>query len=634
MCGIAGYWERGAYRQSAEVLGRMVRALEHRGPDDQGDWRDHQAGVHLGHSRLSVVDLSAAGHQPMRSHSGRFTIVFNGEIYNHDEIRRELQRDWRGHSDTETLLAAIEEWGLRKALGRAHGMFALAMWDSQREVLSLARDRVGEKPLYYGHFTSTFVFASELKALEVHPAFRGDICTDGLELLLRYNYLPAPHSIYEGVSKLVPGTILEVGRGQESISTYWSASAVAESGLDNPVAVDFQTATDEFERRLMKAIGKQMIADVPLGAFLSGGIDSSTVVALMQAQSSTPVRTFSIGFREPGFDEAVYAKAVAQHLGTRHVELYVSPQAARDVIPTLSTIYDEPFADSSQIPTILVSRLARGHVTVALSGDGGDELFGGYNRHLITARLWPLLTRVPRFARMLARRGLTSISPQRWNDIAALFGRRNDAIGDKVYKAARALAAPTNEQLYMLFTDLWRDGSPVVRGSTGRSVLDGLEVPENASLVEAMMLLDLLTYLPDDILCKVDRAAMSVSLETRVPFLDHEVVEYAWRLPLEMKIHRGTSKRILREVLYRHVPRSLVERPKMGFGVPLASWLRGPLKDWAEDLLSRTRLEQEGLLDVDRVREKWKDHLSKRRNWHVELWGVLMFESWLAHRRG
>jgi asparagine synthase (glutamine-hydrolysing) len=587
----------------------------------------------------------------MRSPGGRYVIVFNGEIYNHSELREELgaagqAHNWRGHSDTETLLAAFEAWGIRRTLERSTGMFAFALWDRQERALTLARDRLGEKPLYYGRQRGggAFLFGSELKALAQHPGFIGDVDRQALTLLLRYTYIPAPFSIYRGIAKLPPGSFLtlEAGAAEPRIEEYWSGSAVAEAGVADPLSLTADEAIDGLGQKLESAIARQMIADVPLGAFLSGGVDSSTVVALMQKLSPRPVKTFSIGFHEKGYNEAEHAQEVARHLGTEHTELYVTPEEARAVIPGLPQIYDEPFADPSQIPTHLVSKLAREHVTVALSGDGGDELFGGYTRYLMTAGLWGRIAGIPRPLRAAAARALTAVPSSAWTSLGHAAGgmlpkiARFDRLGDKVHKGAPLLRSESAEELYGGMVSLWRDPqSLVVGGAEPPSQATGA-APELGGLgtIERMMALDMLGYLPDDILAKVDRAAMAVSLETRVPYLDHHVVEFAWRLPLDLKIRGGETKWILRQLLYRHVPRELIERPKMGFGVPIGAWLRGPLRDWAEALLDERRLLEEGYLRAGPIRQAWQDHLSGRTDQQYRLWSVLMFQSWLEATAG
>lgn len=646
MCGLVGFLG-GLAQQEAQsnegLLRQMADSIVHRGPDDAGYWFDLNQSIALGHRRLSIVDLSPAGHQPMHSKSERYVLVFNGEIYNHLALRIELEKGgdiaWRGHSDTETLLAGFSTWGIQGTLERSIGMFAIAVWDRQTNRLTLARDRIGEKPLYYGWQGSgnsaVFLFGSELKALRAHPAFHAEVDRDALSLLLRHNYVPAPHSIYKGIAKLNPGCLLTVSLKQREpeVVTYWSGAKVATAGVANRFTGSATQAVDELETLLKDAVRQQMMADVPLGAFLSGGVDSSTVVALMQTQSPRPVKTFTIGFNEAGYNEAVHAKAVAKHLGTEHTELYVTAEQAMAVIPRLPALYDEPFADSSQIPTFLVSQLARQHVTVSLSGDAGDELFCGYSRYQITANLWHKLSVLPIPLRKLMAQGVKCVSPQAWNHLTALVPRsvRGANIGDKLHKGANVLASGSVDALYLGLASHWADPASVVIGGLEPATLLTGNAPNLSGLdeIERMMALDMLTYLPDDILAKVDRASMGVSLESRVPFLDHRVVEFAWRLPQAMKLREGQTKWALRQVLYRHVPKALIERPKMGFAVPLQDWLRGPLRDWAESLLDEARLEREGYFHPAPVRQKWAEYLSGQRNWTPHLWCVLMFQAWL-----
>lgn len=670
MCGFVGYMYGVSGCQperERQILAKMADAIEKRGPDEFGYWVGYENGIALAHRRLSILDLSAAGGQPMWSASRRYVIVFNGEIYNHSELRADLGPavgsyesnrhvgdsstgvngdGWRGHSDTETLLAGIEAWGVEDTLRRAVGMFAFALWDREKRVLTLGRDRLGEKPLYYGWQgqgkEAAFLFGSDLAALRRHPAFAAHINRDALAMYMRNNCIGGVHSIYQGIYKLLPGHLLTITAGQTEsrVLAWWSAAKVAEQGVSKPFVGSPEQAVDELQALLLSAVGQQMVADVPLGAFLSGGVDSSTVVALMQAQSSHPVKTFSIGFYEPGYNEAEHAKAVSRHLRTEHTELYVSAQQALDVIPKLSTLYAEPFADSSQIPTFLVSQMTARHVKVALSGDAGDELFAGYNRYELTASLWPRLAAVPHPLRQLAAWGVTRFAPDtlnRWADNTPL-AKRWANVGEKLHKGAGVMGAASVAELYQRMVAIgWPQPSALVRG-LGADV-NALQMPDLPGLsdVERMMAFDLMNYLPDDILTKVDRAAMGVSLETRVPFLDHRVVEFAWRLPMDYKLRRENgrfaTKWALRQVLYRYVPQALIERPKVGFGVPLEHWLRGPLRDWAEDLLSEARINRDGFLNPGPVRQRWHEHLSGKRNWQHSIWGVLMFQAWLDDQK-
>lgn len=644
MCGIVGFLGSAGSGEAAlaSIAASMSGCLIHRGPDDSGVWVDERSGLGLGFRRLSIIDLSPTGHQPMVSHCGRYVIIFNGEIYNYVDIRRELEASgsapaWSGHSDTEVILAAIGCWGMGAALERMAGMFAIAVWDRADQTLHIARDRLGEKPLYYGWLDGMLVFASELKALRMHPRWKGEIDRGALSLFLRHGYVPAPYSIYQGIHKLTPGTFLSArADGSSKQTAYWSAREIAERGTAEPWEASEAEATEALERLLSRSVARQMVADVPLGAFLSGGVDSSTVVALMQAQSDRPVKTFTIGFREAGHNEAEHAKAVAAHLGTDHTELYVTAAEARDVIPRLPALYDEPFADASQIPTFLVAQLARQKVTVSLSGDGGDELFGGYNRYFIGRALWGRVGWLPRPVRSAAAAGIAAISPAQWNrSLARIMALtpghfRYANPGEKLHKLALILAARDPDEIYRGLTSQWENPASVVLA--GREPLTMLTDRTGwaalSDFTQRMMYLDLISYLPDDILVKVDRAAMGVSLETRVPMLDHQVVEFAWQIPLSLKIRDGQGKWLLRQVLYKHVPRELIERPKTGFDVPIGEWLRGPLRGWAESLLSEARLREEGFFDASVIRNRWAQHLSGRRDWQQALWNVLMFQAW------
>ncbi len=641
MCGFAGFLSRSALNSDAGMLlEAMGQAIIHRGPDAGGIWSDAQAGIGFSHRRLSIMDTSSHGAQPMRSAGGRYTVIYNGEIYNHLDLRQRLADEqhvvqWEGHSDTETLLACFEVYGIEATLALLHGMFAIALWDAQEEQLTLVRDRLGEKPLYFGWLGHEFVFGSELRALKVMPSFNCLVDPAALSLFIQYGYVPAPLSIYSGVDKLLPGHYLQVSRRQpEPVSrAYWTVDQVIAKGVEAPFEGSAEQAVSALEEKLLTVIGRQMLSDVPLGAFLSGGVDSSAIVALMQAQSSERIKTFSIGFQDPRFNEAQYAKEVAEHIGTDHEELYVSAQQALDVVPTLPDIWDEPFADPSQIPTYLVSKLARGKVTVSLSGDGGDELFCGYNRYLVAGKLWRYMKPIPAGVRGGVGRMLTAVEPAGWDAVGRwLPGTKGlGSIGDKVHKLASVFGARGPHDVYynIVSNHLHASGlilQPAADPRPARQANDGI------GDVQQMMAWDLKEYLPGDILTKLDRAAMAVSLEGRAPFLDHSIVEFAWRLPLAYKFRDGETKWALKQVLYKHVDRALIERPKMGFGVPLREWLIGPLRDWAQALLGAERLRAEGYFDVAAVQRLWQEHLAGKRNHAAILWNVLMFQAWLANQ--
>lgn len=647
MCGIAGFISQSiSFSLTLEdVAKKMGNKIHHRGPDDQGYFIDNQLGLALIHRRLSILDLSQNGHQPMRSACERYIILFNGEIYNHNNIRREINieenKKWRSHSDTETILEAISLWGLEKTLKKLVGMFAFALWDKKDKNLYLARDRMGEKPLYYGFQNGHFLFASEIKSIRIHPAFEGKINRFALENFFQYNFIPSPLSIYQNIFKLPPATFIKItqddikNQKKSRPQTYWSIEKIAEKGQSNLFSKDEKLAILEVEKLLSSSIAEQMLADVPIGTFLSGGIDSSIVTALMQQQSNQPIKTFTIGFHELEYDEAQYARAVAKYLSTDHTDLYLTHQDAEAIIPKLPHLYDEPFADVSQIPTYLVSQLAKQSVTVVLSGDGGDEFFGGYERHIRAAQIWKNFRLLPKSIRMQFSQILNYLSSynsgfEKINSMLP-YNIKQRNIGLKLQKAASLLQANSELEVYLGLLRKWSEAENIVlktEDSDSPFVLKGslnllMDVPHQ------MMLLDSLFYLPDNVLTKVDRASMGVSLEVRAPMLDHRLAEFAWQLPLNMKIRHNKGKWILREILYKYIPKHLIERPKSGFGVPMHAWLRGALRDWAEDLLDVHKIKQEGFLNASLIQEKWKTHLSGKKDFSAELWSVLMFQSWL-----
>ena len=649
MCGITGFLDTSRSKSSEQltlIARRMSTSLRHRGPEDEGVWVDPNTGIAFGHRRLSIIDLSPMGHQPMHSASGRYVITFNGEIYNFKALRQELEQlgeTFRGHSDTEIMLAAIARWGVEASLQRFNGMFAFALWDREEQTLYLSRDRAGEKPLYYGWAGKTLLFGSELKALQQHPDFRGDIDRGAIAVYLRHNYIPAPHSIYKGIYKLPAGTVLAIrGFGSDaSPKPYWSAKVAAEDGIANPFRGTEEEAVNQLDALLNDAVTMRMEADVPLGAFLSGGIDSSLIVAIMQANSKRPVKTFTIGFDNREFNEAESAKLVAQHIGTEHTELYVTPEEAMAVIPRLPTLYDEPFADSSQIPTFLVSQLARRNVTVSLSGDAGDELFGGYTTYQWGRSVHQNVGWMPRPLKAGLAKTIKPLSKLDWN--ALLDGRqsvvpeslRSKDINKVLSKLTGILKVNEREALYWILLSYWMEPSSIVLGAKEplTALTDKTKWAKIDDIMHVMMYLDTIMYLPDDILVKVDRASMGVSLESRVPLLDHRIIEFAWKLPIEMKVKGTLGKVPLRNLLYRYVPKHLVDRPKKGFGVPIHEWLRGPMRSWAEDLLDESRLKNEGYFDATPIRQKWNEHVSGRRNWQAQLWAVLMFQAWLEQQK-
>lgn len=643
MCGISGILQPTGVPNIESSILVITKTLFHRGPDDTGHWIDPRVGIGLGHCRLSILDLSPLGHQPMHSSCGRYVTVFNGEIYNFKALRKELEgRGWsfKSQSDTEVLLTAVSQWGLIEAVNRLVGMFAFALWDKSDQILYLVRDRMGEKPLYYGWSGDAFLFGSELKALRAHLAFKGEINRDALTLYLRYNYIPAPHTIFQNIFKLVPGTILSLPMkgylNKKEPLPYWSLIDTVARGKEDLFNGSDEEAISQCENLLRESVKGQMISDVPLGAFLSGGIDSSTVVALMQSLSDRPVKTFTIGFHEQGYNEAEFAKGVARHLGTDHTELYVTPKDALEVIPKLPFLYDEPFSDSSQIPTFLVSQLTRRHVTVSLSGDGGDEVFGGYPRYFLAANILNRIGWLPGSLKKIGSSSIKMISPRMWRlffnlirpALPSQLKQSNPA--NKLYKFAEILNSRSVEEVYKILISQWQNSGPIVIGGEEPSAgMPGMDKLKNLSNSEKMMVLDMLTYLPDDILTKVDRASMGVSLESRTPYLDHRLVEFAWRLPERLKIRGGQGKWLLRQVLNKYVPQKLIDRPKAGFGMPVDSWLRGPLREWAENLLDEKRLQKEGYFNPEPIRRKWAEHLSGRGNWQFELWSIFMFQSWL-----
>ncbi len=654
MCGITGIFGNLRKEEFDSSIHEMSATLNHRGPDDAGTWINEENGVAFGHQRLSIIDLSSAGHQPMVSPCGRFTTVFNGEIYNHLQLRDKLntsanKQSWKGHSDTETLVTAFSQWGIEKTLQQLVGMFAIAVWDSKEKRLSLIRDRFGEKPLYYGWSNGVFLFGSELKALQKYKRFSNQIDRGALSLYMKYMYVPTPYSIFRDIYKLEPGCILQIDKGTKpptlplfapfrdqgiNIAHWYSISNMAQAGQKNLIT-DQNDAVDLIEKTLLESVRSQLISDVPLGAFLSGGIDSSVITALMQKVCKDPVKTFTIGFEESSFNEAIYAKEVSRHLGTEHHELYVTSSDAFKVIPHLPTLYDEPFADSSQIPTYLVSKLARESVTVSLSGDAGDELFGGYNRYLWGSRVWNKVRWMPLIVRQTLGVAINKISVNTWDSIGNSLpnSSRVSLMGDKAHRMAHRLknVKSLDDVYHSLVTEGYKEDGLVVNDKAALiTKLDNNDIVSGiVDFEHRMMLLDSLTYLPDDILTKVDRAAMGVSLETRIPFLDYRVAELAWRLPLDTKINNGETKWPIRQVLYKYVPKELIERPKAGFAIPVGQWIRGPLREWAADLLNEERIRREGYFNPELVQQLWQQHLSGKYDWTPRLWAILMFQAWL-----
>jgi asparagine synthase (glutamine-hydrolysing) len=640
MCGISGVHST---KKSAEKLTsiaiNMSKAIIHRGPDDNGVWIDKNYNLALSHRRLSIIDTSNGGHQPMSSQCSRYTIVFNGEIYNYQSLRKKIENfksniKWQGGSDTEVLLEALSAWGLSSTLKKVEGMFAFALWDSVDGKLFLARDRFGEKPLYYGYIGKDFVFASELKALRAHPDFKSSIDRDSISLFLQYSHIPSPKSIFKNIYKLPPASFLtlDLRNNQQEILNYWSLELNQDINYKNN-ASNKEVILSQLHEKLNSSVIDQMVADVPVGAFLSGGIDSSLIVALMQQNSMKPIHSFSIGFTESEYDESKYARAVANHLGTKHTELIVSPADLLNVLPMLPNIYDEPFADSSQTPTYLVSKLARTDVTVALTGDGGDEVFGGYNRHMWANNVWNKMNHLPNWIRVSLSAILSSPSEYRINKIFVFLNHlipykyHINLPGQKIHKVATSLSALNINDLYLCLTSLWSNLSNVVINSDQKEI--AMNKIKGDSCAEQMMYLDLGIYLPGDILTKVDRAAMGVSLETRVPILNHKVVEFAWSMPIEMKIYRGEGKWALRRILEKYIPNQLINRPKMGFGVPIDSWLRGALFDWAKSILNENIIRNDGFFNYEEINKLWREHQSGKYNHEHKLWNILMFQTWL-----
>ena len=645
MCGFSGFIQPEHLTQKARsYIQGMTDAIIHRGPDDAGHWLDAEEGIALGHRRLSILDLSSAGHQPMHSICGRYVLVYNGEIYNHMELRKNLEDDlgtlsWNGSCDTETLLNGISHWGLDTCLEKLNGMYAFALWDKKKRQLILARDRMGEKPLFYGRSGDTFLFGSELKTLAAHPSWRGEVDRNALTLYLRHNYVPAPFSIFKNIFKLPPAhyiVISESGRSISDLHCYWSLGHVANKGTLTNIS-EPKKLINKLDNLLHDSIHMRMKADVPLGVFLSGGYDSTCITAIMQAQSHHPVKTFSIGFHETNYNEAEYAKAVAKFLGTEHTELYVTPKETINVIPKLPIIYDEPFADPSQIPTYLVSQLARQDVKVSLSGDGGDELFFGYDRYFKARRIWNQLNRFPLTLRKMFVKSMNLIPSRTLQQVMNILPRsfRIKHLADRIPKFSEILSQQDELSFYReLISHYKKPEQVILRGKEPDTIFNFREsLPDLPGLCEKMMYIDMLSYLPDDILVKIDRASMSVGLEARIPMLDHRLVEFAWQVPINFKYRDGQGKWLLRQVLNRYIPNKLTDRPKMGFGMPIEHWLRGPLRPWAESLLDSKRLSDEGFFNPQMIRQIWHEHLTGRRRWHGVLWAVLMFQAWYAEQK-
>jgi len=648
MCGIVGGWTLQHFQQLSQRLPVMTNALVHRGPDAEGHWLDAEAGIAFGHRRLAIIGLGEEGAQPMHSESGRYCLTYNGEIYNHLELREQLAASgitaWRGQSDTETVLAGFEQYGIEETIKRCVGMFAMAVWDKHSKELVLIRDRLGEKPLYYGFIGTCFVFGSELRALTAVSDQRPDFNVDAFALFLRYGYIPQPYSAYQGIAKLPPGALLRMNGGQlrqtqlPAAQTYWRPDDFLQGSGTS--VIEPAEAVSQLEVLLEQSVKAQMLSEVPLGAFLSGGIDSSTIVALMQKHSMRPIKTFTVGFGDARFNEAGHAKAVAAHLGTDHTELYVTSQDALAIVPKLSGIYDEPFSDSSQIPTYLISRLARSKVTVSLSGDGGDELFLGYSRYPLLADYWRFMGKLPLALRNTLSACLKLVPMGRWDAFFKLARpllsntAYASANGWRLYRIANMLRLPDASACYLEMMSHWDTGVSLVKGASALAhEMQSNFNPNAHGLMKKAGLRDMKSYLPDDILVKVDRAAMANSLETRVPLLDHRIAEFALSLPQSLHRRDGQSKWLLRQVLYRHVPKALIDRPKMGFGVPLADWLRGPLKEWAGDLLSQENLVRNGMLEPKPIIDLWQRHLAGTTDGQYPLWNVLMLLQWLSKEK-
>ena len=650
MCGFSGFFLKNGIENSnpSDILLKMNAEIEHRGPNDSGIWYDRKSLVGLSHRRLSIQDLSKRGHQPMTSNSGRYVIAYNGEIYNHKSLRKKIENctidkiKWHGTSDTETLLACIESFGVKRALKEVSGMFAFALWDCKYKSLVLARDRFGEKPLYYGLQNGALLFGSDLKSMKQHPKFQGEINRGAIALLMRYGYIPCPSSIYTNIYKLPPGSYITF-QSPESLANivyYWKLSNNVNDNIIGEHPLSYKDSVQKLNALIGDSVEMQMASDVPVGSLLSGGIDSTLITALAQSRSIGQIKTFTIGFDENLYNEARHAKEVAKYLDTNHTELYVTPKDAIDVIQKIPDIYTEPFADPSQIPTFLVSEMVKKHVTVSLSGDAGDEIFAGYNRYVMTDQYWKKISNMPHSLKQFISRNIENIPPDRLNKFLLHMQKmlptkyQQVNIGEKLHKASIALRSKTPDELYCAMISRWQNPEDLVINVSRDQTLVKHPIHFNDDdIVHKMMEIDTVTYLPDDILCKVDRSSMFVGLEARSPFLDHKIVEFAWSLPLEYKIKNGMGKAILRDVLYKHVPKELVNRPKMGFGVPISSWLRGPLKEWANDLLSEDLLRSEGFFYAELVRKKWHEHQLGTHNWQYQLWTILMFQLWLKNEK-